>query len=65
MRKGIYLCLFVVLMSLTVCDSVWAPEPADFAILTPIPTMTEWGMMILTVLLSMTGLFFIRDRIRA
>ncbi len=64
MRKGISF-LFVVLMSLTVCDSVWAPEGGDFALLTPIPTMTEWGMMTLTVLLAVTGLSFIRNRIRA
>ncbi|MGD0915172.1 MAG: sortase B protein-sorting domain-containing protein [Thermodesulfobacteriota bacterium] len=61
MRKKICSFLFLVLLSLTVYVNAWAQAQQ----IGSVPTITEWGMMILSVLLVGSALFFIRKRRRA
>ena len=62
MRKKIFPFLFVILLSLIVCNNVWAQNNH---VIVPVPTLTEWGMMILSVLLAVSAFLFIRGRKRA
>ena len=59
MRKKISSLLFVILLSLTVCNNVWAPTDQ---VIVSVPTLTEWGMMILSVLLAVSAFLFVRGR---
>ena len=62
MRKKISSFLFVILLSLTVCNNVWAPTDQ---VIVSVPTLTEWGMVILSVLLAVSAFLFVRGRKRA